>query len=128
MRQVNGIGTSRRNDSDNSDRNSRYISRSRFGDYNTDARVYIDQGAKTQYGVRRDVGKKQVDGEAAPVEDTGNKVSFYFTNFLDFMLVFQLRQFFKVCGILSDAYIARKRNFSRSDLWFFTLSECKEQR
>ena len=42
---------------------------------------------------------------------TGSKVSFYFTNFHDFMPVYQLRQSFEVCGILSDVYIARKRNF-----------------
>jgi len=43
--------------------------------------------------------------------NNGSKVSFYFTNFPESMSVVQLRHYFDVCGILSDVYIARKRNF-----------------
>jgi hypothetical protein len=49
--------------------------------------------------------------ESASAAKIGNKVSFYFTNFPDFMSVVQLRHFFEVCGILLDVYIARKRNY-----------------
>ena len=55
------------------------------------------------------VGKGGSDNATEDVN--GNKVSFYFTNFLDFMPVVQLRQFFEVCGMLSDVYIARKWNY-----------------
>jgi hypothetical protein len=58
-----------------------------------------------------DWGKAKVGDEFASAENTGSKVSFYFTNFPDLMPMFQLRLFFEVCGILSDVYIARKRNF-----------------
>jgi len=40
----------------------------------------------------------------------GGKVTFYFTNIPENMLVFRLRQFFEVCGILSDVYVARQLN------------------
>ena len=53
----------------------------------------------------------KVGNVRAAETDKGSKVSFYFTNFPDFMSVVQLRQFFEVCGTLSDVYIARKRNY-----------------
>jgi hypothetical protein len=40
----------------------------------------------------------------------GGKVTFYFTNIPENMPVFRLRQFFEVCGILSDVYVARQLN------------------
>jgi len=41
---------------------------------------------------------------------TGCKVTFYFTNIPVNMPVFRLRQFFEVCCILSDVYVARHLN------------------
>lgn len=61
------------------------------------------------------VGGASVDKSA---EGKGSKVTFYFTNFPDGISVPQLRQFFEVCGILRDVYIARKRNF-RGQLYGF---------
>jgi len=52
------------------------------------------------------------DGSIRATENVnGSKVSFYFTNFSEFMYVVQLRQFFEVCGMLSNVYIARKQNY-----------------
>ena len=96
---------------DNIDRRSRYNSRSRNGVIFTDARVSFNQDAKNKHVDRRDSGKKQVGAEADLGDDYGSRVSFYFTNFPDLMPVFWLRQFFEVCGMLSDVYIARMRNF-----------------
>jgi len=48
----------------------------------------------------------------------GNKVSFYFTNILEFLPVFRLRQEFEVCGILTDVFMVRKRN-SRGQVYGF---------
>jgi len=53
--------------------------------------------------------------------DKGNKVSFYFTNFPDFMPLVQLRQFFKVCSMLSDVYIEKKQNY-RGQVYGFLRS------
>jgi hypothetical protein len=41
---------------------------------------------------------------------TSGKVTFYFANIPDFMPLFRLRQYFEVCGILSDVYVARHLN------------------
>jgi len=74
----------------------------------TEGRVSKFSGGSNQIVDRRDRKNGQVGEDFA---STDNEVSFYFTNFPDFMPVFQLRQSFEVCGILSDIYIARKRNF-----------------
>lgn len=42
--------------------------------------------------------------------NSGNKASFYFTNIPEFMPLYRLRQYFEVCGILSDVYLARRLN------------------
>jgi len=44
------------------------------------------------------------------VTGVGSKVSFYFTNILEFLPVFRLRQHFEVCGILLDVYMTRQQN------------------
>jgi len=89
---------------------SRFNSRSRYGDLNADGRVSKVVGGQTVTGAMRDsmVGA-DVSGDARAVVP-GSKVAFYFTNFSDSTTVFQLRQLFEVCGILSDIYIARKQN------------------
>jgi len=48
----------------------------------------------------------------------GSKVTFYFANIPDFMSLFRLCQFFEVCGILSDVYVARQLN-SRGQVYGF---------
>jgi len=48
----------------------------------------------------------------------GSKVTFYFANIPDFMSLFRLRQYFEVCGILSDVYVARQLN-SRGQVYGF---------
>jgi len=48
----------------------------------------------------------------------GSKLTFYFANIPDFMPLFRLRQYFEVCGILSDVYVARQLN-SRGQVYGF---------
>lgn len=50
--------------------------------------------------------------------NNGSKVTFYFTNILDFLPLFRLRQYFEMCGILSDVYVARQLN-SRGQVYGF---------
>ena len=54
--------------------------------------------------------------------NNGSKVTFYFANILDFISLFCLRQFFEVCGILSDVYVARQLNY-RGKLYGFVRFE-----
>jgi len=76
------------------ERRSRHHSRSRQYGFCPRGRVSNEQGVRV-----------------SEADNTCNNVSFYFTSFPEFMSVYQLRHFFEVCGILSDVYIARKRNF-----------------
>lgn len=50
--------------------------------------------------------------------NNGSKITFYFANIPDYMPLFRLRQYFEVCGILSDIYIARQFN-SRGQFYGF---------
>jgi len=48
----------------------------------------------------------------------GRKVSYYFTNFPECIPIFHLRHQFEVCGILTDVFIARRRN-ARGQMYGF---------
>jgi hypothetical protein len=78
-----------------------------------DTRVWSDQHFKAyNYGkeIRHDVGSNKGTAAGDNAHEYGSKVTFYFANIPDFMPLFRLRQFFEVCGILSDVYVARKLN------------------
>jgi len=63
-----------------------------------------------KYGDRDySIGKHGI-GADTHVGDNDDKVSLYVTNFPDVMSLFRLRQCFKVCGMLSDVYVARYQN------------------
>lgn len=55
-------------------------------------------------------------------DHSNGKVTFYFANIPDCMPLFRLRQFFEVCGILSDIYVARKLNY-RGQVYGFVRFE-----
>jgi hypothetical protein len=103
-----------------SDRNQRRQSQVRFhGDYRQrsrsrqvhDNRVSKNVGGSSASSVRRGVTTSQDGERTTAASNIGIKVSYYFTNIPEFMSVFQLRQYFEVCGILSNVYLARHRNF-----------------
>jgi len=90
---------------------SRYNSRIRTSTWQQEeGRVSKVQVQRSAPDNRRDSKAEKEGSDFRIASATGSKVAFYFTNFPDSMFVFQLRQYFEVCGILSDLYIARKRN------------------
>lgn len=67
-----------------------------------------------------------VSDQVTVVSDICNKVLFYFTNILEFLPVFRLRQKFEVCGILTVVFVARQRNSYGQVYGFVRLFECEE--
>jgi hypothetical protein len=55
-----------------------------------------------------------------------NFVSFYFTNVLDDISYYSLRQGFEVCGIMEDVYLARKRNVNGALFDFVRYAKVKD--
>ena len=109
------------------DSHSRHQSRSRQGVPISEVRVSKVLGAEQQQMNKNDIGGKHDGVEVAIGDETGIKVSFYFTNFPEFMSMFRLCQFFEVCGILSDVYIARKRNFRGQAYGFLRFMNVKNR-
>ena len=56
-----------------------------------------------------------------------SKATFYFTNIPEAMPVFRVRQYFKVCGILSDIYIARQLNLCGQVYGFVRFESVKNR-
>jgi len=65
-----------------------------------------------------DVGATKGAGSVDCDHGSGRKVTIYFSNIPEFIPLFRLRQYFEVCCILSDAYIARQLN-SRGQVYGF---------
>lgn len=58
----------------------------------------------------RAIGTYKRDSEVEGDWVSGGKATFYIANIPDNMPLFRLRQYFEVCGILSDVYVARHFN------------------
>ena len=76
---------------------------------------------------RRNVDQVHAGETSDDMNVKGGIASFYFTNFPDSTPVFQLRQSFEVCGILSDVYLARKRNFRGQSYGFLRFLNVKNR-
>lgn len=113
--------TDRRGQEDNGGY-QQFNSRSRRSDCQEDSRVSMGLGRQHSPHHRRDKPIAQIGPDVQNNFDTGSKVAFYFTNFPEGIHVFQLRQYFEVCGILNDVYIARKINI-RGQLYGFLRFE-----
>jgi len=57
--------------------------------------------------------------------EADSRVSFYFTNFPEFLSVLRLRQEFVVCGIMTGVFLARQRNSRRQVYGFVRFSSVK---
>ena len=74
------------------------------GHLNSYRRVSKKFGVRYSSSERCGFVEEREAGTVAFAAAPDSKVSYYFTIFLDFMHVFRLRQFFEVCGILSNVY------------------------
>jgi len=79
-------------------------------------------GFSRKHGGRELLPEKRCQGDGSNAgNNDGNKVSFYVTNFPGYMPLFRLRQFFEVCGMLFDVYVARTRMLVDSFLGLYSL-------
>jgi hypothetical protein len=96
--------------------------------------IPYDSGRQTAPSAKRDVHFAEHEDRyygvvSSDKDDSGigAKVSFYFANIPDYMPLFRLRQFFEVCGILSDIYVARHLNARGQVYGFVRYSNVKNR-
>ena len=65
------------------------------------------------------------DQHGCTTSGLGHKVSYYFTNIPECLPIFLMRQQFEVCGILTDVFIARRRNARGQIYGFVRFSNVK---
>jgi len=99
---------------------SRGITGSRWSD-----EVRAEGRVSKNYGGRDSSIEKHNHDDGLHASYTGGKVSFYIMNFPGYMLLYRLRQFFEVRGMLFDVYVARYRNVREQFLGFVQFVNVK---